>query len=262
MNGALSRRSPGSTLKPFIYACAIDQGMCTPASVVADTPMCFKGYDPKNYNLRFLGPVSVRDALVQSLNIPAGYIEPEKWDREAAIDRIKQRFGIDGELFESYAHPYLYFSQQVHRALGEDRAAIEAAVVDELAKFPGVSLAVSSTALRRGEVPDTPIYRSVLNNFHSKRSGDVYLVFEPNWFINDFDGLTVAATHGSPWRYDTYVPIVFAGAGLKHGVIDRKVLTVDIAPTLSAYLGIKPPSGSQGTPLTEVLEQAASPAGD
>jgi predicted AlkP superfamily pyrophosphatase or phosphodiesterase len=199
---------------------------------------------------------------LQSLNIPAGYIEPEKWDREAAIDRIKQRFGIDGELFESYAHPYLYFSQQVHRALGEDRAAIEAAVVDELAKFPGVSLAVSSTALRRGEVPDTPIYRSVLNNFHSKRSGDVYLVFEPNWFINDFDGLTVAATHGSPWRYDTYVPIVFAGAGLKHGVIDRKVLTVDIAPTLSAYLGIKPPSGSQGTPLTEVLEQAASPAGD
>ncbi len=71
VNGALSRRSPGSTLKPFIYAQAIDQGMCTPASVVADTPMHFKGYDPKNFNLRYLGPVSVRDALVHSLNIPA-----------------------------------------------------------------------------------------------------------------------------------------------------------------------------------------------
>ena len=71
VNGALSRRSPGSALKPFIYALAIDQGMCTPASIVADTPMHFKGYDPKNFNLRYLGPVSVRDALVHSLNIPA-----------------------------------------------------------------------------------------------------------------------------------------------------------------------------------------------
>jgi predicted AlkP superfamily pyrophosphatase or phosphodiesterase len=199
---------------------------------------------------------------LNSLGIPAGYIEPENWDREAAIGRIKQRFGIEGELFEQYAHPYLYFSQEVHQALGENRAAIEAAVVDELAKFAGVSLAVSSTALRRGEVTDTQIYRAVLNNFHSKRSGDVYVVFEPNWFINDFDGLEVAATHGSPWRYDTYVPIVFAGASLQHRVIDREVHTVDIAPTLSSYLGIKPPTGSQGTPLTEVLEQATSPATD
>jgi hypothetical protein len=102
-------------------------------------------------------------------------------------------------------------------------------------------------------VPDTQLYRAVLNNFHPKRSGDIYVVFEPNWFINDFDGLMVAATHGSPWQYDTYVPIVFAGARLKSATIDRRVQTIDIAPTLTAYLGIKPPSGSQGNPLTEVL---------
>jgi hypothetical protein len=117
-----------------------------------------------------------------------------------------------------------------------------------------VSLAVSSTALRRGNLPDTHLYRSVVNNFHLKRSGDVFIVFEPNWFINDFDGLTVAATHGSPWQYDTYVPIVFAGAGLPAQTVDRKVYTVDIAPTLSLYLGIKAPSGAVGVPLTEVLE--------
>ena len=56
--------------------------------------------------------------------------------------------------------------------------------------------------------------RSILRNFHPKRSGDIYLVFEPYVFINDFDGLTVASTHGSPWRYDTYVPVMFAGGGL------------------------------------------------
>ena len=107
---------------------------------------------------------------------------------------------------------------------------------------------------RSGDVPDTSLHRSVLNNFHPKRSGDIYVVFEPNWFINDFDGLVVAATHGSPWQYDTYVPIVFAGAGLEHEIVSRKVHTVDIAPTLSAFLKIKPPSGSQGNLLKEVLD--------
>ena len=134
-----------------------------------------------------------------------------------------------------------------------DQEALEEAVIDELSRFKGVSLAVSSTALRRGNLPDTYLYRSVINNFHAKRSGDIYIVFEPNWFINDFDGLTVASTHGSPWNYDTHVPIVFAGAGLQSAIIDRKVQTVDIAPTLSLYLDVKPPSGSVGTALTEVL---------
>ena len=97
--------------------------------------------------------------------------------------------------------------------------------------------------------------KSVINNFHAKRSGDIYVVFEPNWFINDFDGLTVASTHGSPWTYDTYVPIVFAGAGLEAQTVDRPVQTVDIAATLSAFLGVKPPSGSVGIPLTEVSAQ-------
>jgi len=193
---------------------------------------------------------------LNSLGIPAGYIEPETWDRESAIDRIKKQFRIDGKLIETYSHPYVYFSADVKDDDRIDREILAAAVIEELSKFPGVSLAVSSAALRRGNLPDTYLHRAVGNNFNSKRSGDIYVVFEPNWFINDFDGLTVASTHGSPWSYDTYVPIVFAGAGLKAQTVDRKVHTVDIAPTLSSYLNIKVPSGAAGTPLTEVLRES------
>jgi predicted AlkP superfamily pyrophosphatase or phosphodiesterase len=150
---------------------------------------------------------------LNSLGIPAGYVDPDSWDKDSAITRIKDQFGISGELFETYSHPYLYFSAEVKNNNRIDHEALEAAVIDELSKFKGVSLAVSSAALRRGNLPDTHLYRSVVNNFHSKRSGDIFVVFEPNWFINDFDGLTVASTHGSPWNYDTHVPIVFAGAG-------------------------------------------------
>jgi predicted AlkP superfamily pyrophosphatase or phosphodiesterase len=190
---------------------------------------------------------------LNSLSIPAGYVDPDNWDRDAALARVKKQFGIKGELIETYEHPYLYFSSDVKNDRRIEQAALEAAVVDELSRFEGVSLAVSSSALRGGNLPDTAMYRAVINNFNSKRSGDVFIVFEPNWFINDFDGLTVASTHGSPWRYDTYVPIVFAGAGLKSRTVNRRVHTVDVAVTLSALMGIKPPSGSDGEPLTEVL---------
>ncbi len=71
VNGVVARRSPGSTLKPFAYAAAMDQGLCTSATMMADVPMHFAGYTPQNYSLEYCGPVSVRRALVQSLNIPA-----------------------------------------------------------------------------------------------------------------------------------------------------------------------------------------------
>jgi arylsulfatase A-like enzyme len=62
-----------------------------------------------------------------------------------------------------------------------------------------------------------------------------------------------ASTHGSPWRYDTLVPIVIAGKELEPLTVDRPVQTVDVAVTLAAFLGIKSPSGSTGLPLVEVL---------
>ncbi len=191
---------------------------------------------------------------LKSLKIPAGYVQPETWEKEPAISGLKEQFGIRGELIAKYQHPYVYLSKEVLDNKRIDRQKLEAAVVQELAKFPGVFMAVSSAALRRGNLPDTPLYRSVVNNFYAKRSGDLYVVFEPNWFINDFGGLTVASNHGSPWQYDSYVPIVFAGAGLKAQKVHRKVFTVDIARTLSAFVGAKPPSGAVGEVLAELFD--------
>jgi hypothetical protein len=130
---------------------------------------------------------------------------------------------------------------------------VEEAVATELVKLDGVALAISSTAMARGELADTPLMRSVLNNYNPRRSGDIFIVFQPHWFINDFDGLAVATTHGSPWRYDTFVPVMFAGAGLKARTVSRPVTPYDVAPTLANYLGVKPPSGAIGNPLVEVV---------
>jgi len=71
INGATSSRCPGSALKPFTYALAIDKGLYTPRMILADVPVQYNGYAPLDYDKKYRGPVTVREALVDSLNIPA-----------------------------------------------------------------------------------------------------------------------------------------------------------------------------------------------
>ena len=97
-------------------------------------------------------------------------------------------------------------------------------------------------------VENVRLHCSQLNDFFS-------IVFEPGWFINELDGISVAVTHGSPWPYDTFVPIIFAGYKLKPQTVARRVHTVDVALTLANIVGAKPPSGASGNVLLEVVEQ-------
>lgn len=75
INGAAIPRSPGSVLKPFLYAAAIDAGRLTPKTMVADIPTEFDRYEPVNYDRRYWGPLQAEEALIHSLNIPAVRLE-------------------------------------------------------------------------------------------------------------------------------------------------------------------------------------------
>ncbi|QWP75673.1 penicillin-binding protein 1C [Lysobacter sp. K5869] len=98
VNGAAAKRSPGSTLKPFIYALALDQGVLHPQTVLRDVPSAFGPYTPENFDGRFMGPVTATDALVRSRNIPAVYVasqlkQPSFYDflRQAGVSRMASR---------------------------------------------------------------------------------------------------------------------------------------------------------------------------
>jgi len=71
VDGTRAKRSPGSALKPFVYALALEQGVLHPRSVLKDAPARFRGYDPENFDGRFAGPLSATEALVRSRNVPA-----------------------------------------------------------------------------------------------------------------------------------------------------------------------------------------------
>ena len=66
INGVEIKRSPGSTLKPFIYGLALDQGLIHPDTVLKDVPHSFNGYNPENFDYDFMGPIKAKDALVLS----------------------------------------------------------------------------------------------------------------------------------------------------------------------------------------------------
>jgi len=71
VNGTLAKRSPGSTLKPFVYGLAIDEGLIHPHTLLRDSPTRFAGFTPENYDKQFKGPISAKNALIESRNLPA-----------------------------------------------------------------------------------------------------------------------------------------------------------------------------------------------
>lgn len=92
VNAALAPRSAGSTLKPFAFALAMDQGRLTPASRLSDTPVRFSDFDPLNFSGEFRGNVSAREALVQSLNLPA--IAVERRAGQVKFHALLRRLGL------------------------------------------------------------------------------------------------------------------------------------------------------------------------
>jgi penicillin-binding protein 1C len=88
VNGVLAKRSPGSTLKPFIYALAFDQGVLHPMTMLKDAPTAFGPFSPENFDGHFVGPLSAQDALTRSRNVPAVQVA-SKLTRPSLYDLLK-----------------------------------------------------------------------------------------------------------------------------------------------------------------------------
>ncbi|MBW2408755.1 MAG: alkaline phosphatase family protein, partial [Deltaproteobacteria bacterium] len=180
------------------------------------------------------------------LGFKAGRLEPDKI--VAAANQTGQKLGVN-EVVRFFYRPYLYLDDKKIAAAKLNRVKVEQAVADALTDMDGIALAVAASRLSAKDT--SPLVELVRNNHHVSRSGDIYIMQDPYWFL--FDKGPVKAMHGSPWRYDTHVPIIFMGPGIRPQRVQRRVHPVDVAPTIAALLGMSPPGAAQGSPLEELL---------
>lgn len=185
---------------------------------------------------------------------PVDVLDVTKLDLSTIDTKLKEQFGIGKEVIKLSYVPYIYLDRKLIQEKGLDLEAVSSMIAEEFMKVNGIAYAYTSTDVANGNLPDTPITRRVLNNYNPKRSGDIYLINEPNWSLT-VDGDIALVNHGSPWSYDTSVPVIFAGHQLQKRMIYSEIFTIDVAMTLSKYLQILEPSGAEGNPLEDVLDQ-------
>ena len=182
----------------------------------------------------------------------AGRFFPDKV--RAEVNRaLARRFGVTADLVAAFVPPGLYLDRARIAALKLDPTVVEAALATEMRAVAGVAFALTRTDLLAGRVPQTAVMRRMQRGFHPRRSGDVVIVQQQFWYLYP-DAECCAAMHGSPYTYDTFVPVIFAGAGIRPAVVHRAVEPASVAPTIAALLGIDPPSGSAAPVLEEVFD--------
>jgi len=187
---------------------------------------------------------------VSSMGIPAGRLLPAAII-EAARRLGREAFGLD-DVVKFYYRPFLYLRAEQIEASGLGVETVREKLARLLTSVPGIHAAVTPSRVQ--QLADRALAARIRNSIHRDRAGDIYIVQEPNWF--NFDPGPVVAMHGSPWRYDTHVPVIFAGSRVASGVVYRPIQPADVAPTLAALLGMSPPASAQGTLLPEVFGNA------
>jgi hypothetical protein len=176
---------------------------------------------------------------------------PEKF-LEQVNAGLQERYKSEDNFVVAFWNPSLYLNRETIADLAIDRVEAEQALAEEILEVPGIALAMTRTDLTAGTITDNPIMRKVQRAFHPKLSGDVLIVQDQFWYLYP-NAEEFAAMHGSPYAYDTYVPIMLAGPGIPSQVVSRPVAPEDIAITIATYMGTKPPSGSVGQVLYEAL---------
>ena len=154
-----------------------------------------------------------------------------------------------GALVKDFFRPYIYLDGNAIGERGLDKSAVATAIALGLEQVRGIGGAVPNNSLK--EAVRNPQSEAIRHNHHEQRSGDIYVFQQPYWYL--FDRGSVGVMHGSPWAYDTHVNIIFSGPGIKPAKVDRLVHPIDVAPTLSALLGLSRPAAAQGKVLVEVL---------
>lgn len=184
---------------------------------------------------------------LQSHKIPADHYDGKAYVQNIS-NALNEKFG-PGEWIEDFSNEQFFLNHDLIAEKDVDLDVIRKFIVNESLKLEGVAEAYSATAMQSTEFTEHKA-SALQMGYNFKRSGDVLLILEPGWFYQTRS----ATTHGTGYAYDTHVPLIWYGSGIKSGTSYRRQNIDDIAVTLAHILGTNLPNGATGEPIQEILD--------
>ena len=187
-------------------------------------------------------------SYLQSLKIPAHYINTTKLKK--FLSDITQKYFNSKELIENVSNYQIFLNQEKIEALGFNKNTVAQRLADEVLSFDKIYKAVTAKTLQTTNFTEG-IMHSLQQGYNPKFSGDVLMIPYPATLNYSRKG----TSHGSGYSYDTHVPVIFYGNGIKKGASKKTYKIIDIAPTISNLLKIEAPNGTSGKIIEEVLKK-------
>ncbi|SUJ14522.1 Alkaline phosphatase precursor [Sphingobacterium spiritivorum] len=169
-------------------------------------------------------------------------------DLDAALNA---KFGVT-KLVKSLMNYQVHLNYPLIEKSNLDVDKVKDEIIKVLKKEEGIAYVVDVEKGDNMAIPQ-PIRERIINGYNMKRSGVIQIVLEPQWY--DGSPRSTGTTHGTWTPYDSHIPLIFMGWGIKPGASNRVVNMTDIAPTISSLLHITEPNGNIGKPILEVLGQ-------
>jgi len=186
-------------------------------------------------------------AYLKNLKVPAGYQNTGEIGTKFR-EFVQFRYG-NTDIVRAFSNSQVFLDQQVLRSLDLPAREVQEALASELLGYADIKEVYTRYQMQNTEYTEG-MAAILQNGFHQKRSGDVLIVPAPA--TPDYS--PTGSTHGSPYIYDTHVPLIFFGKGIRNGSSTRRTYIRDIAPTLAVLLGTAYPNGATGLPVSEALK--------
>ncbi len=186
-------------------------------------------------------------SYLKSIKIPAGYFNPNSFAPKVQAF-LKERFKGDS-LIENVSNYQMFFNYEGLRKNEIDSEELQKELAHFILQQPQVDKVFTRSQLENTHY-SSGLAALIQKGFNQKRSGDLILILDPATIVYSPTG----STHGSGLTYDTHAPLLFFGKGIKKGSTTKKTKITDIAPTISALLGIAFPNGATGDVLPFVLK--------
>lgn len=186
-------------------------------------------------------------AYLQTVKIPAGYLNNAETKQKLEAFLLATFNASD--VIENISNDQIFLNEDKIKTLGLQISSVEQSIVNEIISYKNIDKVYAAQTMNTTSYT-TGIEALLQNGFNQKRSGNIIMVPEPAYISYPKKG----STHGSGLNYDTHVPLLFFGKGIKHGETWQKTEITDIAPTISALLGISFPNSAIGKPLEFITE--------